>query len=573
MATPPGGRARFGLLGRPYGVVSSATVASATLTSRAQITAVAYNVRYATALLSANATVTAKANKNAKATLSTNAVITASASNKNAKATLSANATITAKVGKTGRSTLSGNATVTATALNKNARATLSSKAQISATAISFTPVIKPADASPSGRAQITSLPPAKTVLISASLIGRAVITATVSGANGKAVLSSNAFINATANKNGSKSGSATLSGNATVTSIALNKNGRASLINRGVVSVTAARGLSATLITRGVVTAAASNKKAAATLVGNATVTATATGSSAAKFASATLSVRGQITTTASNKTSRANISGNAVITTTAINKNGRSALSGSAVVTTTAGLGNRVYASAVLSCNAVISTNAINKNGKVTLSANGALTATVTRSRTYSLNVTLRCNATILSTAIPPAEDCQCPPWLIDSEVICNWSTPIICISQTDADLPYTLPIFRLRDLTQATYRGYKLESTNVTPYLYTSGPSGVYLNAQHISCLWVYPSTSTYSWNTEQTFSTTYKNTATRSLPYTLPIFRLWALTNVTSAICTYEYDSSLTCTIKNITTLATQTTSEQTLVNSFSRRGCG
>jgi hypothetical protein len=189
------------------------------------------------------------------------------------------------------------------------------------------------------------------------------------------------------------------------------------------------------------------------------------------------------------------------------------------------------------------------------------------------YTTVLSLISKARLSPTYIQPAVDCECPPWLVEGQAPCNWKPPVVCVDQVDAELPYTLPSFRMQNLSKATYLGYTLRGLNITPYIYTANASGVYHNVQTLICSWINATPSTTLWEQSVTLYTSYSNTLTTraSLPFTLPVFRMYSFTSVVS-VCQYVYDSTLTCTIKNTSTLGSQFVNDQTLVNGFGRRGC-
>jgi hypothetical protein len=193
--------------------------------------------------------------------------------------------------------------------------------------------------------------------------------------------------------------------------------------------------------------------------------------------------------------------------------------------------------------------------------------------RSIAFIIKAQFQSSARLSDISTGPVPDCECPPWLVEGQAPCNWKPPVVCVDQVDAELPYTLPSFRMQNLSKATYLGYTLRGLNVTPYLYTASASGVYHNVQTLICSWVNSTPSTTLWEQSVTLYTAYTNTLiTRaSLPFTLPVFRMYSYTSVISG-CSYVYDPTLTCTIKNTSTLGLQFTNDQTLVNSFGRRGC-
>lgn len=553
MSAPPGSRARIGILGRSYGYVTSSKVGSASLLPYSQITAAAYKVRYAAASLSANAVI--------------------KATSKDGRSLLTTRATVTATAAKSASATVSGNGVITAKATSKNGRATVSGNAAFTATAVRIVPVVKPADSSPSGYAQITVTPPARTVLTTAGILGRGVFIATALGANGRAGLSSNASINAIANKNGGKSGNAIISGYAVVTAPAINKNGRATLLGQSIITATAARAKSANISGNATITATVSSKNGRATVSGNGVVTATALSSNPVKTASATLSGKGQVSPTATSKNGRTTLSGNAVIIATGQNKSARTTISGNAVVTPIATKLNIVFATAGLSGNANITATASNKTVKVSISGNAVITGVVQRGRIYAVTGSLLGRAIITGTAIPPSRACECPPWLHDDNKTCNWVDPVICIEQAESELPFTLPSFRMQALFKATYRGYVLRSTACTPYAYTSLNNGFYAHQQTVVSSWINTYTSTTSWRFSATINNDYTQLpkVLRDLPYTLPLFRLHNPTT-TVVNCEYTVDGLQVTAYSQEQTNQTVYNISGALAGTYVRKGC-
>jgi hypothetical protein len=133
-----------------------------------------------------------------------------------------------------------------------------------------------------------------------------------------------------------------------------------------------------------------------------------------------------------------------------------------------------------------------------------------------------------------------CECPPWLHDDNKTCNWTDPVICVDQTEAELPFTLPSFRMQALSKATYRGYILRSTACTPYLYTSIAQGVFNKTQTLTYLWNTLSITNQTWTIGINSAQPYKRTSgyDRDLPYTLPIFRLHYATSSNATTCQYS-----------------------------------
>lgn len=508
MGIPPGGRARIGILGRSYGFVTSTPTGTAGLSSRAQVTAAAYKIKVAAVALSSNGTITAVSTVVSPAFAS-----------------------------------ISGNSTLTATA-------------------IVFTPVVKFADSISSGRGQVTATPPARTRLAFAGLEGRAVITASAvkiknasvsvsgnsvitavgfalsvasSGLSSSAqvtataynkkqsgsTLSGNATVSATGNKNGSLSALSNLSGNATIVATAVVVSpASASISGNAIVIAAVTRGkvASSSISGNAIVVASAfkvSTKAATATISGNATITATGSKASG-KAATASISGRGQITATGSRQVF-ASISARAAVIATASNSNARSNISGFAN----------------------INARASSATARTSISCNATIAATVIRSRTYSVTTLLECRAVLLAIATPPPRACECPPWIVDDNTTCNWSAPVICVDQVDAELPYTLPAFRIQNLSKATYRGYILRGTNCTPYAYTGGPSGTYIKTNSLTYSWINASVTTNQWNVITALYSNYTRQLSidRDLPYTLPIFRLHAPSSQLVVACGY------------------------------------
>jgi hypothetical protein len=115
-----------------------------------------------------------------------------------------------------------------------------------------------------------------------------------------------------------------------------------------------------------------------------------------------------------------------------------------------------------------------------------------------------------------------CECPPWNVPATLSNSWLTNTVQCLDGQADLPFTLPIFRLYDLSEV-----------ISGSEYHRGVS--------INC--------------------TISNGREAVLPYTLPIFRMYSISNLISSRGYYRNDST-SCT----------TTRDGTLSKQFTRKGC-
>lgn len=132
------------------------------------------------------------------------------------------------------------------------------------------------------------------------------------------------------------------------------------------------------------------------------------------------------------------------------------------------------------------------------------------------------LKGSTTVNPNGIGPAPRCECPSWHVNPTLVYGWIiNPIECPSN-QADLPFTLPVFRLYELSAVV-------------------SSGGYNHADGITC--------TTSGGREA------------DLPYTLPIFRMHAISNLIASRGYYR-DDSTSCT----------TTRDGTLSKQFTRKGC-
>ena len=132
------------------------------------------------------------------------------------------------------------------------------------------------------------------------------------------------------------------------------------------------------------------------------------------------------------------------------------------------------------------------------------------------------LRGSTTLNPNGIGPAPRCECPSWHVNPTLVYGWIiNPIECPSN-QAELPFTLPVFRLYELSAVV-------------------SSGGYNHANGITC--------TTSGGQEA------------DLPYTLPIFRMHAISNLIASRGYYR-DDSTSCT----------TTRDGTLSKQFTRKGC-
>ena len=142
--------------------------------------------------------------------------------------------------------------------------------------------------------------------------------------------------------------------------------------------------------------------------------------------------------------------------------------------------------------------------------------------RSIAFIVKAQFQSSARLSDTATGPAPRCECPSWHVNPTLVYGWTiNPIECPSN-QADLPFTLPVFRLYELSAVV-------------------SSGGYNHANGITC--------TTSGGREA------------DLPYTLPIFRMHAISNLIASRGYYRNDST-SCT----------TTRDGTLSNQFTRKGC-
>jgi hypothetical protein len=119
--------------------------------------------------------------------------------------------------------------------------------------------------------------------------------------------------------------------------------------------------------------------------------------------------------------------------------------------------------------------------------------------------------------------ADLCECPPWNVPVTLSNSWLTNTFQCLYGQADLPFTLPIFRLYDLS---------EVISGSEYNHDNG----------ITC--------TTSGGREA------------DLPYTLPIFRMYSISNLISSRGYYRNNSTSSCTA----------TRDGTLSKQFTRKGC-
>jgi hypothetical protein len=134
---------------------------------------------------------------------------------------------------------------------------------------------------------------------------------------------------------------------------------------------------------------------------------------------------------------------------------------------------------------------------------------------------SVSITASASFTSNAIY-ADLCECPPWRIPPTLSSSWLTNQVQCSDSQADLPFTLPVFRLYDLAEVI-------------------SSSEYHRGNSINCI-----TS---------------NGQPADLPYTLPIFRMYAISKLIGSRGYYR-DDSTTCTM----------TRDGTLSKQFTRKGC-
>jgi hypothetical protein len=134
---------------------------------------------------------------------------------------------------------------------------------------------------------------------------------------------------------------------------------------------------------------------------------------------------------------------------------------------------------------------------------------------------SVSITASAFFTSNAIY-ADLCECPPWLIPPTLSSSWLTNQVQCLGSQADLPFTLPVFRLYDLAEVI-------------------SSSEYHRGNSINCI-----TS---------------NGQPADLPYTLPIFRMYAISKLIGSRGYYRIGAIL-CS----------TTIDATLVNAWQRKAC-
>ncbi len=98
------------------------------------------------------------------------------------------------------------------------------------------------------------------------------------------------------------------------------------------------------------------------------------------------------------------------------------------------------------------------------VSISSRANVNVIQTVSRTYVQSLNLIARAVINPYGVPPALDCECPPWVVNPNPINTWDIsgdPCVVTTSGEYDLPYTLPVFRLHILGESlsveTHIGY--------------------------------------------------------------------------------------------------------------------
>ena len=76
--------------------------------------------------------------------------------------------------------------------------------------------------------------------------------------------------------------------------------------------------------------------------------------------------------------------------------------------------------------------------------------------RSIAFIIKAQLQSSARLADASIGPVPDCECPPWQIDPAPPCGWIINTVECADGLALLPFTLPMFRLYDLSELAADG---------------------------------------------------------------------------------------------------------------------
>jgi hypothetical protein len=76
--------------------------------------------------------------------------------------------------------------------------------------------------------------------------------------------------------------------------------------------------------------------------------------------------------------------------------------------------------------------------------------------RSIAFIIKAQFQSSARLSDISTGPVPDCECPPWQIDPAPPCGWIINTVECAGGLAPLPYTLPMFRLYDLSELAAGG---------------------------------------------------------------------------------------------------------------------
>jgi hypothetical protein len=75
------------------------------------------------------------------------------------------------------------------------------------------------------------------------------------------------------------------------------------------------------------------------------------------------------------------------------------------------------------------------------------------------------LKGSTTVNPTGTGPVPDCECPPWQIDPAPPCGWLIDTVQCSDDQANLPFTLPMFRMYVFSELVTGGAYHRSDDIT------------------------------------------------------------------------------------------------------------
>jgi len=93
------------------------------------------------------------------------------------------------------------------------------------------------------------------------------------------------------------------------------------------------------------------------------------------------------------------------------------------------------------------------------------GSASMASSRSIAFIIKAQFQSSARLSVTATGPVPDCECPPWQIDPAPACGWIINTIECADGLAPLPFTLPMFRLYDLSELASGGAYHRGDDIT------------------------------------------------------------------------------------------------------------